>query len=165
MSFPYFFVLCPYPSVRIPTANYTFSDFLRLDHISYFHCALVGYFVGLFAATFSSEVSHEAQPALLFLVPFTLVPLSLMAYMKGDLGLMWNEPFSYTVASKHLYVWESNCKLSRSTNFEYRKTCIFAPLFLRTIINIFIQVIFPNIITYLDRSFKKKRNDINFKMK
>ena len=29
----------------------------------------------------------------------------------------------------------------------YRKACVFAPLFLRTIINICIQVIFPNIIT------------------
>ena len=49
--------------------------------------------------------------------------------------------------------------------FEYRKTCIFASLFLRAIINIFIQVIFPNIITYLDRTFKEEQNDINFKMK
>jgi len=37
--------------------------------------------------------------------------------------------------------------------------------FLRTIKNIFIQVIFPNIITYLDGTFKTEQNDINFKMK
>jgi len=37
--------------------------------------------------------------------------------------------------------------------------------FLRTIINIFIQVIFPKIITYLDRAFKMENNDINFIMK
>jgi len=43
----------------------------------------------------------------------------------------------------------------------HRKTCIFASLFL----NIFIQVIFPNIITYLDKIFKEEQNDINFKMK
>jgi hypothetical protein len=42
----------------------------------------------------------------------------------------------------------------------YRKTCIFASLFLRAIINIFIQVIFPNIIKYSDRTFKKEKNDI-----
>ena len=41
----------------------------------------------------------------------------------------------------------------------YRKTCIFASLFLRAIINIFIQVIFPNIITYLDRTFKEEQNN------
>ncbi len=44
----------------------------------------------------------------------------------------------------------------------YRKTCIFASLFLRAIVNIFIQVILPNIIVYLDRTFKEKQNEINF---
>ena len=34
--------------------------------------------------------------------------------------------------------------------------------FLRAIINIFIQVIFQNIIIYLDRIFKEEQNDINF---
>ena len=49
---------------------------------------------------------------------------------------------------------------------QYRKTCILAPLFLRAIINIFIQAIYPNIITYLDRTFKtEQQNYINFKMK
>ena len=43
----------------------------------------------------------------------------------------------------------------------YRKTCIFAVLFLRVFINIFIQVIFPNIITYFDRTFKEEQNDDN----
>ena len=37
--------------------------------------------------------------------------------------------------------------------------------FLRVIINIFIQVIFPNIITYLVRTFKEEQNYINLKMK
>jgi hypothetical protein len=48
---------------------------------------------------------------------------------------------------------------------SYWKTCIFAPLFLRAIINIFIQIMFPNIITYLDRNFKEEQNDMNFIMK
>ncbi len=34
----------------------------------------------------------------------------------------------------------------------YWKTCMFASLFLRAIINIFIRMVFPNIITYLDRT-------------
>ena len=50
-------------------------------------------------------------------------------------------------------------------NFVYRKAFIFASLFLRAIINKFIRVIFPNIISYLDRTFKEEQNDINFKMK
>jgi len=50
-------------------------------------------------------------------------------------------------------------------NHCHCKTCIFALPFILTIINILIQVIFPNIITYLDKAFKKKQNDINFKTK
>merc|ERR1719347_1692332 len=61
--------------------------------ISYFHCSLFGYFLGLLTATISSEVFKAAQPALLYLVPFTLLPLFAMAWMKGDLRSMWSEPF------------------------------------------------------------------------
>jgi hypothetical protein len=43
---------------------------------------------------------------------------------------------------------------------ELRKTCIIAQLFLQTIINICIEVIFPTIITYLDRTFKEEQNEI-----
>ncbi len=39
----------------------------------------------------------------------------------------------------------------------YRKTCILASGFIRAIINMFIQGIFPSIITYFDRSFKEKK--------
>jgi hypothetical protein len=44
---------------------------------------------GLLSATVSSEIFKAAQPALLYLVPFTLLPLLLMAYVKGDLRRMW----------------------------------------------------------------------------
>jgi len=49
---------------------------------SYFHCSLIGYFLGLVTATVSSEIFKAAQPALLYLVPFTLLPLLTMAYLK-----------------------------------------------------------------------------------
>lgn len=50
--------------------------------LTYFHCSLLGYFLGLLTATVSSEVFKAAQPALLYLVPFTLLPLLTMAYLK-----------------------------------------------------------------------------------
>lgn len=53
---------------------------------SYFHCSLIGYFLGLLTATVSSEVFKAAQPALLYLVPFTLLPLLTMAYLKVSGG-------------------------------------------------------------------------------
>merc|ERR1719166_747937 len=69
--------------------------------ISYFHCSLMGYFLGLLTATISSEVFKAAQPALLYLVPFTLLPLFAMAYLKGDLKSMWSEPFVTSPAPKY----------------------------------------------------------------
>ncbi|XP_076803009.1 signal peptide peptidase-like 3 [Clavelina lepadiformis] len=61
--------------------------------VRYFHCTLIGYFIGLVTATIASEINSSAQPALLYLVPFTLLPLVTMAYIKGDLKQMWNAPF------------------------------------------------------------------------
>ncbi|XP_030373972.1 signal peptide peptidase-like 3 isoform X2 [Scaptodrosophila lebanonensis] len=72
--------------------------------LTYFHCSLLGYFLGLLTATVSSEVFKAAQPALLYLVPFTLLPLLLMAYLKGDLRRMWSEPFITQPPSKQLEV-------------------------------------------------------------
>lgn len=66
---------------------------VRMRRWSYFRCSLIGYFFGLLFATMSSEIFREAQPALLFLVPSIIFPLVMMAYLNGDLNLMWNEPF------------------------------------------------------------------------
>jgi hypothetical protein len=52
------------------------------NRLTYFHCSLIGYLVGLITATLSSEIFKAAQPALLYLVPFTLLPLLTMAYLK-----------------------------------------------------------------------------------
>lgn len=76
----------------------------HLNKLSYFHCSLIGYFLGLLTATVSSEVFKAAQPALLYLVPFTLLPLLTMAYLKGDLRRMWSEPFTIHIPSKHMDV-------------------------------------------------------------
>ena len=46
------------------------------------------------------QVFKAAQPALLYLVPFTLLPLFAMAYLKGDLRTMWHEPFATPKTSK-----------------------------------------------------------------
>uniref|UniRef100_UPI00358F93E0 signal peptide peptidase-like 3 isoform X2 n=1 Tax=Myxine glutinosa TaxID=7769 RepID=UPI00358F93E0 len=56
----------------------------RMQRVSYFHCTLIGYFVGLLTATVASRIHRAAQPALLYLVPFTLLPLLTMAYIKGS---------------------------------------------------------------------------------
>uniref|UniRef100_A0A8D0LA63 Signal peptide peptidase like 3 n=1 Tax=Sphenodon punctatus TaxID=8508 RepID=A0A8D0LA63_SPHPU len=73
----------------------------RMQKVSYFHCTLIGYFVGLLTATVASRIHRAAQPALLYLVPFTLLPLLTM----GDLRRMWSEPFhSKSTSSRFLEV-------------------------------------------------------------
>uniref|UniRef100_A0A672N5J9 Signal peptide peptidase-like 3 n=1 Tax=Sinocyclocheilus grahami TaxID=75366 RepID=A0A672N5J9_SINGR len=64
----------------------------RMQRVSYFHCTLIGYFIGIYWLL-ASRIHRAAQPALLYLVPFTLLPLLTMAYLKGDLRRMWSEPF------------------------------------------------------------------------
>jgi signal peptide peptidase-like 3 len=56
--------------------------YLQSSRLTYFHCSLLGYFLGLLTATVSSEIFKAAQPALLYLVPFTLLPLLTMAYVR-----------------------------------------------------------------------------------
>ena len=52
------------------------------------------------------QVFKAAQPALLYLVPFTLLPLFMMAYLKGDLKSMWHEPFApHPTMSAELKIW------------------------------------------------------------
>ena len=61
----------------------------HFNRITYFHCSLIGYFLGLLTATVSSEFFKAAQPALLYLVPFTLLPLLVMAYLKVNLDSLF----------------------------------------------------------------------------
>ncbi|CAF1145639.1 unnamed protein product [Adineta ricciae] len=80
---------------RKRTNNLYNNDPLSLiNRLTYFQCSLIGYCAGLLTATISSEVFKCAQPALLFLVPFTLIPLLLIAHLKGDLNSMWSDPFA-----------------------------------------------------------------------
>lgn len=93
-----------YKKAQLTSAEVGLPPPNHLNKISYFHCSLIGYFLGLLTATVSSEVFKAAQPALLYLVPFTLLPLLTMAYIKGDLRRMWSEPFITVPPSKHLDV-------------------------------------------------------------
>lgn len=69
---------------------YKKSQGLTGSRLTYFHCSLLGYFLGLLTATVSSEMFKAAQPALLYLVPFTLLPLLTMAYLKVSTGISNN---------------------------------------------------------------------------
>ena len=51
-------------------------------------------------ATVASEVYKAAQPALLYLVPFTLLPILVMAYLKVFIILINHLPLIYPLDVK-----------------------------------------------------------------
>lgn len=55
----------------------------------YFVAGVVGYAVGLLATFVSLYLMQHGQPALLFLVPGTLVPTCVIAMRKGELAALW----------------------------------------------------------------------------
>jgi len=57
--------------------------------ISYFTIALIGYTVGFMMTLGSFMIMTKGQPALLYLVPCTLIPISVVAYFQGHFMQMW----------------------------------------------------------------------------
>ena len=54
----------------------------------YFHVVLVNYLFGLAATGLAMHLMGQAQPALLYLVPFTTISVALTAFIKGDFSEM-----------------------------------------------------------------------------
>ena len=57
------------------------------------------YILGLVATFISLFLMNSAQPALLYLVPFTLIPTILVAWGRGDLATMWDGDNKVIVSS------------------------------------------------------------------
>lgn len=55
----------------------------------YFVTTVIAYGVGLIATFLGLYIMTAAQPALLYLVPATLLPVFLIAGLRGELGRMW----------------------------------------------------------------------------
>merc|ERR1711936_878787 len=55
----------------------------------YWTITTVAYILGLVATFISLFLMNSAQPALLYLVPFTLLPTILVAWLRADLPAMW----------------------------------------------------------------------------
>ena len=64
----------------------------------------VFYALGMIATFISLFVMDMAQPALLYLVPFTLIPIFIVAFAKGDLQTMWQGDFHVSDdLTKHVF--------------------------------------------------------------
>eukprot|EP00420_Gonyaulax_spinifera_P021297 CAMPEP_0197897656 /NCGR_PEP_ID=MMETSP1439-20131203/42298_1 /TAXON_ID=66791 /ORGANISM="Gonyaulax spinifera, Strain CCMP409" /LENGTH=529 /DNA_ID=CAMNT_0043518297 /DNA_START=93 /DNA_END=1682 /DNA_ORIENTATION=- len=66
-------------------------DYMRHSRCcsGYFTAGVIGYTLGLLATFVSLYLMEHGQPALLFLVPGTLVPTCLIGCRKGELHSMW----------------------------------------------------------------------------
>lgn len=66
------------------------TNVLQTPRKKYFNTCILGYTAGLIVATMLSELYHTAQPALLYLVPSTLIPIIAHSMKKGDFEGMWS---------------------------------------------------------------------------
>jgi len=56
----------------------------------YFLKAWIGYIIGFFCTLLALAIMEEGQPALLYLVPCTLLPTMFFSWRKNELALLWN---------------------------------------------------------------------------
>lgn len=67
---------------------YRMDKILKTSNI-YYRISLAGYGIGLATCVFFLFYYQTAQPALLYLVPFTLIPIAVAAHTQGHLAAMW----------------------------------------------------------------------------
>ena len=71
---------------------YTFDVFFDNKYCIYFITSSVGYGMGLIAAFFAVAMFEVGQPALLYLVPFTTLPVILIGLIRRELWTLWSGP-------------------------------------------------------------------------
>merc|ERR1712110_171034 len=76
---------------------HSFDLYVGTSYKLYWLITNIAYSLGIVATFLSLYLMKAAQPALLFLVPFTLVPVFLVSWIRGDLKTMWRGDF----AEKH----------------------------------------------------------------
>ena len=56
--------------------------------------SIIAYTLGIIATFVSLYLMKAAQPALLFLVPFTLLPVFLVSWIRGEFSTMWRGDYA-----------------------------------------------------------------------
>ena len=68
-----------------------FDDSKGLDFRSnYFAVTMAGYCIGLTICEIIVGSFHWAQPAMIYLVPGTLIPFTLTAFRRGEISELWD---------------------------------------------------------------------------
>lgn len=78
-----------HPSQILPTPFVTKKSWWR-KRWSYHLTAILGFTVGLELTFIAMMWSNKGQPALLYLVPCTLLPVAMLASKRHELSLLWN---------------------------------------------------------------------------
>jgi len=71
---------------------------------TYWAITNIFYALGMVATFVSLFVMNSAQPALLYLVPFTLIPIFIVSFFTGDFADMWQGDFHTEVERKEITV-------------------------------------------------------------
>ena len=72
----------------------------RIKSTKYFYgsITLIGYVLGFICSQLALHLMRMAQPPLIYIVPFTLIPVVIAAWWRGHLKEMWYGEFKkYTV--------------------------------------------------------------------
>ncbi|CAB3407271.1 unnamed protein product [Caenorhabditis bovis] len=70
--------------------GFTMNGFDEKARIIYGTVTVIGYGVGLIATFIALYLMKMAQPALIYLVPFTLIPFCVVALIRGEFMSVWN---------------------------------------------------------------------------
>uniref|UniRef100_A0A8R1IZ32 Signal peptide peptidase-like 2B n=1 Tax=Caenorhabditis japonica TaxID=281687 RepID=A0A8R1IZ32_CAEJA len=97
------------------THCFTLSGFTNKGRLIYGFVALSGYALGL-VATFAALMMYQvAQPALIYLIPFTLVPILVVAAIRKEFRGMWKGRHGWiTILHNHRMPDSSSSKKSES---------------------------------------------------
>ncbi|MFH4984468.1 hypothetical protein AB6A40_011177 [Gnathostoma spinigerum] len=68
-------------------------DFAIVTRHMYGIVSIAGYGVGLFVTFAALTLMETAQPALIYLIPFTLLPVVVLALIRRELKILWTGEF------------------------------------------------------------------------
>ncbi|XP_064471137.1 signal peptide peptidase-like 2C isoform X2 [Ornithodoros turicata] len=87
-----FGVILGYGDIVVPGLAVSYCrgyDVLSKRRSIYFIVSMLGYSIGLVLTFVSAQLMDSGQPALLYLVPSTLIPPLLLSWCRGDLKAFW----------------------------------------------------------------------------
>ncbi|KAE9552908.1 hypothetical protein FO519_003893 [Halicephalobus sp. NKZ332] len=74
-----------------------FVDRIKASRIPYGIVAIIGYVLGLITTFLALRLMNMAQPALIYLVPFTLIPTVVKSVIQGHFKELWNGTFKMDI--------------------------------------------------------------------